>query len=240
MSRKRVVDVDMMPGLADDDDSVMSFSLDTQLNQRLYWADGVIHYLPRDGQAIALESNKIKLPGLHNIRNIMTCIAMFDLAGISWSERLTDYIYQWPGLKHRCAYVGEINGVRYYNDSKATNVGATKAAIDGFAATSSSPILLIAGGVGKDADFSVLADTFRQYLRALILFGRDADQLLSQAGQEVQSRIVKDMREAVTLATQLAQPGDTVLLSPACASLDMYPNFEHRGNDFESCVEALQ
>ena len=186
-----------------------------------------------------LDMTQIKLPGLHNIRNIMTILAIWSLLDTEWTEALSQYIYQWPGLSHRCAFVAEVNGVKFYNDSKATNVGATEAAIDGFAATTSSPIVLIAGGVGKDADFSVLSNTFKAYLRALILMGRDAEQILTQAGREVKSRLVSDMKEAVNEAYTEARQGDVVLLSPACASLDMYQNFEHRGNDFVHCVEGL-
>ena len=241
VSRHQVVDIDMLPDVVEAYDQVTCISMAQSISgSEVQWhsEQKMIEFKLTDSDYM-LDMSRVKLPGLHNIRNIMTVMAIWSQLDTPWTEALSDYVYNWPGLAHRCAFVAEIDGIKFYNDSKATNVGATEAAIDGFAATTSSPIVLIAGGVGKDADFSVLSNTFKAYLRALILMGRDAEQILSQAGRDIKSRLVSDMKEAVNKAYAEAHQGDVVLLSPACASLDMYPNFEHRGNDFVHCVEAL-
>jgi len=198
-----------------------------------------IHWHTEDVELI-IDTIKLLIPGLHNIRNVVTSLLLCRAVGMQLSSRLIDFLYTWPGLTHRCSFVADINGISYYNDSKATNVGATQAALNGFAETSDGQIVLIAGGEGKDADFSPLKSVFKKYLRALVLLGRDAELILKQAGQHIPTYIVTSMSEAVDKASSLAKPGDQVLLSPACASFDMYRGFEHRGEEFQACVEALR
>jgi UDP-N-acetylmuramoylalanine--D-glutamate ligase len=140
------------------------------------------------------------------------------------------------GLKHRVQLVAQINGVNWINDSKATNVGATVAALIGLPGKH----VLIAGGVAKGADFSELTDVVRKHCRAVILLGKDADKIQSVMPEDVEIKRVVDMQSAVVAAEALAQPGDNVLLAPACASFDMFENFEHRGDVFIRSVEALQ
>src|SRR5690606_38314222 len=127
----------------------------------------------------------------------------------------------------------------YYNDSKATNVGAALAAIEGFGRELQGRQVLIAGGDGKGADFSALVGPISQHCRAVVLLGRDADRLQQVLGGHVPLQRVADLDEAVTAAAALAQPGDAVLLSPACASLDMFSNFEERGRLFAAAVGRL-
>jgi UDP-N-acetylmuramoylalanine--D-glutamate ligase len=139
------------------------------------------------------------------------------------------------GLAHRSEWVAEVNGVRWYNDSKATNVGATVAALAGMPGT----LILIAGGDGKGADFSALREAVKERVRCVVLLGRDAP-LIEQAIQGVVPvRHATDMQEAVRQAADCAELGDSVLLSPACASFDMYTNFEARGTDFIAAVQEL-
>ena len=139
-------------------------------------------------------------------------------------------------MTHRCQWLSEKSSVNYYNDSKGTNVGATLAALEGLA-KEDSKIVLIAGGVGKGADFKPLQAALAK-ARALVLIGEDAEKIATVAtGVEVV--FASAMDEAVKLASELAQPGDDVLLSPACASFDMFKGFEERGQVFAAAVEAL-
>ena len=144
-----------------------------------------------------------------------------------------------PGLAHRCQWLRERRGVSYYDDSKATNVGAALAAIEGLGSDIAGKLLLIAGGDGKGADFSALKAPVSKFCRAVVLLGRDAERLADALGVGVPLLRVSNLEEAVAHCTELAQPGDAVLLSPACASLDMFKNFEERGQLFARAVEAL-
>jgi UDP-N-acetylmuramoylalanine--D-glutamate ligase len=140
-----------------------------------------------------------------------------------------------PGLPHRTQYVDTVNNVRWYNDSKGTNVGATLAAIKGFA----SPVVLIAGGVGKGADFTPLAPAVERHARAVVLIGEDA-KAIEEALAGVSPVIhATSMEDAVRKAADVAEHGDAVLLSPACASMDMFANYGQRGDVFVEAVKAL-
>ncbi|MCI5207682.1 MAG: hypothetical protein D3910_02550 [Candidatus Electrothrix sp. ATG2] len=137
--------------------------------------------------------------------------------------------------------VGEINGVRFINDSKATNVGAVVAALAGFGQGAAKEVVLIAGGRNKGGDFSVLAPALRQHVKHLVLIGESASDLVVVAEDaDVGHQIAADMSEAVTVAFAAASPGDTVLLAPACASFDMFRSYEHRGKVFGRCVGELK
>ncbi len=143
---------------------------------------------------------------------------------------------QFKGLPHRTQFIAQIDGVDWINDSKATNVGATIAALLGLP----NKHVLIAGGIAKGADFSELTDIVRQKCRAVILLGKDAEKIQSVMPAEVTVKRVNDMQSAVIAAQALAQQGDNVLLAPACASFDMFENFEQRGDVFIQAVEALK
>ncbi len=241
MAERQIIDADELGELLEQYPQAKSFSLNQPSDPDLYWdkASNEVAFTPTPDQLFRLDMKRARLPGLHNIRNVMTTLAIWQAAGFVWSQQLSQFLYDWTGLAHRCEFVKRVNGVAYYNDSKATNVGATEAAIKGFASTTDSPIILIAGGVGKDADFSSLAELFKESLSLLIVLGQDAKIILQQAGQGVPSAHVRDMAEAVSKAHAEANEGDIVLLSPACASLDMYQNYERRGEHFVTCVEAL-
>ncbi len=182
--------------------------------------------------------DELKIPGLHNISNAMTSIALCEVSGVAITDQAIEMLKHWPGLKHRCQYIGKKHGIDCYNDSKATNIGATIAALEGLTETIRGKIILIAGGDGKGSSFTPLAEIFKQSLRALVLIGRDAQRLMQQAGNGLQAVIVDDMKQAVSKAFSFALSGDVILLSPACASLDMYKNFEQRGEIFIREVEA--
>jgi UDP-N-acetylmuramoylalanine--D-glutamate ligase len=139
------------------------------------------------------------------------------------------------GLPHRTQWVADSAGVSWYNDSKGTNVGATLAAIGGLPGTT----ILIAGGIGKGADFSPLASAVREKVRGVILFGRDAPVLAAALQDAAPIEMACDMRDAVRRAARMAQAGDNVLLSPACASFDMFEDYAARGDAFVAAVREL-
>ncbi len=188
--------------------------------------------------------SEIAISGKHNYSNILATLGLLEPFVLSYSSMITA-IQTYKGLAHRCEWVANIGQVDFYNDSKGTNVGATIAAINSY----DKPKLLIAGGVGKNADFSELGKTVNQKIKHVILLGEDAE-LIKQAiekeqlNKEVEDKqelisieMTENMQQAVIIAQQLAQQGDLVLFSPACASFDMYKNYIERGEDFVFHVE---
>jgi UDP-N-acetylmuramoylalanine--D-glutamate ligase len=154
-------------------------------------------------------------------------------------DAMREALRSFRGLPHRTQLVGEIGEVRYYDDSKGTNVGATAAALEGFEDGTGARTVLIAGGDGKGQDFAALGPLLARTARCVVLIGRDApliEAVLHPATPRVHA---PDMAEAVRLAAAQAQPGDRVLLSPACASFDMFRNYEHRGAVFAEAVRRL-
>jgi UDP-N-acetylmuramoylalanine--D-glutamate ligase len=142
---------------------------------------------------------------------------------------------EFQGLPHRTQWVAERNGIAWYNDSKATNIGATLAAVQGF----DGPLVLIAGGQGKGADFTDLAAGLDERVKAVVLIGEAADEIQLALGERLPVRRASSMWEAVAEAAELADAGDLVLLSPACASFDMFDNYKHRGEVFTQAVQEL-
>jgi UDP-N-acetylmuramoylalanine--D-glutamate ligase len=159
-------------------------------------------------------------------------------AGLAFEPMLAA-LREFSGLEHRCQWLRELRGVNYYDDSKATNVGAALAAIEGLGADIDGKLLLVAGGDGKGADFSALRAPVAAHCRAVILLGRDAELLAAALGDSLPLLRVKTIEEAALRAAELAQNGDAVLLSPACASLDMFKNYEQRGQLFAAAVQGL-
>lgn len=174
---------------------------------------------------------ELKITGLHNVANALAALALGQALNLPRPAMLAA-LRAFPGLAHRSQLVAEQNGVRWINDSKGTNVGATVAAVQGL----TGPLILIAGGVGKGQDFTPLVPALAGKTRALILLGRDAGQIEQAIAGTVPVRRATDMRHAVHIAAVLAQAGDNVLLSPACASLDMFRNYEERGAVFAAAV----
>lgn len=174
----------------------------------------------------------MSLVGLHNQFNALAACALALAAGAS-REGLIQALTTYQALPHRCALVAHHAGVRYINDSKATNVGATLAAIAGLREDVTGKLILIAGGDGKGVDFTELAQVFNQHVDQLITLGRDGPAIAKLVAGTIE---VASLQQAVQTAMQLAQPGDMVLLSPACASLDMFKNYEERGQIFADAV----
>ena len=186
------------------------------------------------GDRPILSVSELKIKGTHNVQNALAAMAMADSLKIpqtAQKEALMDF----AGLAHRTQWIAEINGVTWINDSKATNPGACSAALNGLDA----PIILIAGGDGKGADFSLLSEGIKANVSLVILLGRDAKRLQQEAVGETPCELVANVVEAVQLAAKRAVAGDTVLLSPACASLDQFVNYQQRGDHFVAAVEAL-
>ena len=178
----------------------------------------------------------LRIIGDHNVQNVLAAAAISFFAGIDM-ETITETIKAFRGVEHRIEYCGEVDGVKYYNDSKGTNVDATVTAINAVG----HDIILIAGGDAKKQDFAPLVKEFRGRVKKLILLGRDAHMIQEACDSEGYADYVycNDMNECVRTARDIAEPGDTVLLSPACASWDMYDNFEQRGRHFKDCVRGL-
>jgi UDP-N-acetylmuramoylalanine--D-glutamate ligase len=178
--------------------------------------------------------DEIRVKGRHNLANALAALAIADACAVA-HDAMTDALRMFPGLDHRMQFIAEIDGVTYVNDSKATNVGACIAALSGL----SGKVVWIAGGDGKGADFSPLVPVAIERVRSAILLGRDAPQLQEVLEGSVPVMRVGNMREAVAAARAAARPGDTVLLAPACASLDQYQDYQERGRDFSDWVRSL-
>lgn len=182
---------------------------------------------------VVLRAEQLQLQGVHNLLNVQAALGLTLSLGLSIDDVL-ETVKTFPGLTHRCQLVSHKNGVLWVNDSKATNIGATVAAVDGLRPAITGRLLLIAGGDGKGADFKDLSKALDK-VDILLTIGQDG----SKIGKLFNgSRQVESLEEAVELAKSLVQSGDMVLLSPACASLDQFNNFEHRGDVFCQSVEA--
>ena len=186
------------------------------------------------GAETLMRADEVPLAGQHNLLNVMAAWALASSVGVE-DHLIREAVVNFKGLPHRMEWLTSVNGVDWINDSKGTNVAATVAAIKGL----KRPVILIAGGIAKDADFSPLRETAGQHVKAVILIGRDAGKIADVLTGEVPVKMASDMDEAVSKGAAMAQSGDVVLLSPACASFDMYQNFEHRGDDFRRCVGGL-
>ena len=179
--------------------------------------------------------NEIAMVGRHNVSNALAALALGYAAGLPF-QAMVNTLKTFSGLAHRSQKIAEHNGVKWVDDSKGTNVGATIAAVKGI----EGRVVLIAGGIAKDADFSPLLAVLNEKVDELILLGRDAELIRSQlSGYSGHVVRVANLEEAVETAARLATPEDTVLLSPACASFDMFSGFEERGERFIAAVENV-
>tara|TARA_R110000823_G_scaffold91174_4_gene201127 strand:+ start:14492 stop:15850 length:1359 start_codon:yes stop_codon:yes gene_type:complete len=197
-------------------------------------ADGE-EYLCR-GFELLLPVRELALPGRHNIANALAALALGNCLGLPVSSMLST-LRRFRGLPHRCEFVAEIDGIRYINDSKGTNVGATEAALRGLGGE--RDIVLIAGGQGKGANFGALADVVARHCKLVVLIGEDAPVLQRALSDHAALRLAASMQAAVRIASEAAAPGDTVLLSPACASFDMFSGYTARGEAFCEAVSTL-
>ena len=184
--------------------------------------------------ASLLKNVSLSLPGAHNVANALVVLAMGNSLDVPM-PKLIDALTGFKGLAHRSEFVGERNGVRWYNDSKGTNVDACVKAI----LSMPGPVVLIAGGISKSSDFSELCAAVESQVKLVILMGRDRQLMADQLNDCAQVQFVESVQQAVDLAADNAAPGDVVLLSPACSSFDMFKNFEERGQVFTSAVREV-
>ena len=180
----------------------------------------------------------VALKGTHNLANALAALALGHGAGLSL-EAMTETLKTYKGLPHRCENIAEIDGVLYIDDSKGTNVGATEAALQGFGSSEGKNLILIAGGQGKDQDFSDLQPAAAKYVKRALLFGEDAAQVQLGLQGACDTEQLDSLQQAVRHASEIAVSGDIVLLSPACASFDMFSGFEERGLCFQLAVAEL-
>jgi UDP-N-acetylmuramoylalanine--D-glutamate ligase len=208
----------------------ISFGLDVPRSGHYGLQDG---YLMK-GKSRLMHSSHMKVQGRHNIANALSALALGEAANIPMDAMLKA-IAAFTGLAHRTQWVAEINGVQWFNDSKGTNVGATIAALSGL----SGKTVLIAGGQGKGADFSPLIPIISAKARAVVLIGEDSHTIAAVIESQIPIVYAESMQQAVALSVQLAQHNDNVLLSPACASFDMFKSYIHRGEVFMDAVRSL-
>ena len=215
--------------------SVISFGLDEPEDGHygIRKLDGEV-FLAR-GETLLLSTRDLALFGLHNQANALAALAVGELVGIEISAML-QVLIEFPGLPHRMQFVSRVGAVDFVNDSKATNVAAAAASINSV----DSMLVLIAGGVGKGADFTDLATAMEIKLRAAVLIGEDAEKISDALDTVMPVYFATDMEDAVQQAAAYAESDDTVLLAPACASLDQYKNYAARGDAFIEAVGALR
>ena len=215
---------------------VMSFSTKGRVGFGAYVKDGTLVYAPGDGsENVILPAGEIAIKGAHNLENALAAAAISLAAGASVAAT-AKVLRDFTGLEHRMEFVREFCGVTYINDSKGTNVGAVEKSLEGF----DRPVILIAGGLDKHSDFSILAGAVRKRVKKLILIGKAAGAMEDALGSATETvRAGFSLEDAVRLARESAAPGDVVLLSPACASFDMFRDFEDRGRQFKEMVGKL-
>jgi UDP-N-acetylmuramoylalanine--D-glutamate ligase len=211
------------------------FSRTRTLERGAYVRDNVLFYRDETGEQKLFASDAISLKGAHNLENVLAACAMAILAGASVNG-LEANVRKFKGVEHRIEFVCEINGVQYFNDSKATNVDATIKSLEAFPGN----IVLIAGGKDKAGDFTVLQSLVRERVKHLVLIGQAAGKIREALSGTVDISEADSMQNAVYMCSQIARSGDIVLLAPACASFDMFRDYEHRGRVFKDAVRSLK
>jgi UDP-N-acetylmuramoylalanine--D-glutamate ligase len=190
----------------------------------------------QDGKdEFVLKLQDIPLAGAHNVENVLAAVAAARLAGTRAAE-IASGVRSFAGVEHRLEFVAEIGGVRYYNDSKATNVDATIKALDAF----SGRILIVLGGKDKGSDYTALQKSLREKAILALLIGAASEKIEKQIAGSVAIERAGTIQRAVEIASQASRPGDVVLLAPACASFDQFDNYEHRGRVFKDLVHQLE
>ncbi|HSF58264.1 MAG TPA: UDP-N-acetylmuramoyl-L-alanine--D-glutamate ligase [Candidatus Binatia bacterium] len=215
-SRARIISF----GLSDTNQGVLGGS------EEIVWRDG--------SSEERFPLRRVKIQGIHNVENMMAAIAVAKAVGVT-APVIQQTLEEFPGLEHRLEFVREKNGVRYYDDSKGTNVGAVVKSLASFAA----PVILLAGGVDKGGDYGILREGIEKRVRRLVLFGAAKQTIAKTLGPLTETVMVESLAAAVRDAHEHALPGDVVLLSPACSSFDMFRNYAERGRVFKSLVQAL-
>jgi len=217
---------------------VVKFSSTQELEDGLFLRGSEIVCRSGVAEKALMTRDEMKLRGIHNVENVMAAMAAGLACGVD-PESMRATVSRFEPVEHRLEFVAEIESVKFYNDSKATSVDATVKALEAFA-DDAGKVVLILGGRGKQAPYAPLSPLVRAKVRKLILIGEDAETIAAELGNLAEHERAIDMKDAVGRSLNAAQPGDTVLLAPACASFDMFESFEHRGKVFKSEVQELK
>jgi UDP-N-acetylmuramoylalanine--D-glutamate ligase len=217
---------------------VVQFSSRRELEEGLFLRRNDLVSRTKDGERVLVTRDEMRLRGTHNVENVLAAMAA-GLACGAPPESLRETVSRFRPVEHRLEEVAEINGVRFFNDSKATSVDATMKALEAFT-DDRGKVVLILGGRGKQAPYSPLAPLIRERVRKMILIGEDAPAIERELGSAAPFAHASDMHDAVARAFASAEAGDVVLLAPACASFDMFESFEHRGRVFKAEVQSLK
>jgi UDP-N-acetylmuramoylalanine--D-glutamate ligase len=215
--------------------NVTLFSVERELEEGLFLRGGRELVARSEGrERVLLTRGEMRLKGLHNVQNVLAALAAGLACGAS-PDSMRETVRDFAPVEHRLELVGEVGGVSFYNDSKATNVDAAVKAVE---ALSDEPgkLILILGGRGKNAPYAPLAPLVEKHARALVLIGEDAGRIEAELKDHAPTLRAADMGDAVRRAREAAEPGDIVLLAPACASFDMFQSYEHRGRAFKEEV----
>ncbi|MCW8828398.1 MAG: UDP-N-acetylmuramoyl-L-alanine--D-glutamate ligase [Gammaproteobacteria bacterium] len=225
----------LVAAMAEGGRQVTRFTLGTPKGEHDYGllVDEGRDWLARGGQRL-MPVNQMRMPGRHNQANALAALALGEAAGLTLAPMLQT-LREFAGLPHRCQWVAEIDQVNYYEDSKGTNVGATLAALAGLPG---EKVVLIAGGQGKGQDFAPLREVVAQRARCVVLIGEDAPVIARALEGAAELEFANSMEQAVEVAAGAARTGDSVLLSPACASFDMFSNYAARGEAFVAAVQG--
>lgn len=217
--------------------NVVLFSVKSKLESGVFLRDDKL--VCRDGasEKVLTTRDKIFLRGLHNVENVLAALAAGLACGAS-PESMRETVATFKGVEHRIEFVAEIDGVKFYNDSKATSVDATSKALEALSGGDGKTILIL-GGRGKNAPYAPLIPLIESSVSSLVLIGEDADNIESQLARAAQIERANSLEAAVELGFSVAKKGDSVLLAPACASFDMFKSFEERGNVFKTAVKNL-
>lgn len=213
------------------------FSVNSKLTKGIYIEDDYIVINDGNSTKKVLPVKEVKILGKHNLENALASITIGWIMGLD-VDIMAEVLRNFPGVEHRIEYVETVNGISFYNDSKGTNPDASIKAIEAV----NSPIILIAGGLNKGNEFDEFILSFKDKVKALVLLGETKESIKNTAKKYGFNKIylVRTMDEAVNKSYELAENGDNILLSPACASWDMYESFEMRGNDFKKWVYSLK
>ena len=212
--------------------NIIYFSRKEYLSKGVSFTNGRIRVNVRNSKYVL--NGPFKIPGLHNVENIMAAAAMASAGGIS-SEAVKKAVAQFTGVEHRIEFVTEAAGVKYYNDSKGTNVDSTRVALESF----DNNIWLILGGRDKGSPYRPIANLVRKKVKGVLLIGEAAAKIRKELSGTADFYDCQTLKNAVKRAAQLSRPGDIVLLSPACASFDQFKDYEDRGRQFKAFVRGL-
>jgi UDP-N-acetylmuramoylalanine--D-glutamate ligase len=211
------------------------FSMQKRVATGAFLRDEQIIFRNEGSEVELARLTDVQLLGRHNLENVLAACAAAYLAG-AVPAAIAAAVKSFRGVEHRLEFVAEVSGVQYYNDSKATNVDAAAKALEAFPGS----LIVILGGRDKGSPYTPLRDLLRERAKGVLLIGESAEKIAAELGDTVRTEMAGTLRRAVQLAAEHAQPGDRVLLAPACSSFDQFENFEHRGRTFKELVAKLE